>query len=135
MAAALDPAPARRAHRTAAGRRLCPPALAENRAVQSARFNVLAMKSRIPQVTALDDPVFQSSIWPFPKNPPQYTTGYTPYEQTITQEFPWFGTLALRGQAAEQEVRIALFELAPRQLETIAQVKRAYYDLSYNAAG
>ena len=108
-------------------------ALAENRAVQSARFNVLAMKSRIPQVTSLDDPVFQSTTWPFPKNGPQYTTGYAPYDQMIMQEFPWFGTLALRGQVAEQEVRIALFELATRQLETIALVKRAYHDLSYNA--
>src|SRR3954454_11932080 len=32
-------------------------ALAENRTVQAARYNVLAMKSRIPQVTALEDPV------------------------------------------------------------------------------
>ena len=66
-------------------------------------------------------------------NAPHYTTGYAPYDQMITQEFPWFGTLVLRGQAAEQEVRIALFELATRQLETIALVKRAYSDLSYNA--
>ena len=107
-------------------------ALQENRAVQAARYNVLAMKARIPQVTTLDDPRFQSTTWPFPSNGPQYTTGYEPYMQQITQEFPWFGTLALRGQVAEQEVRIALFDLASRELEAVAQVKRAYYDLAFN---
>ena len=65
---------------------------------------MLAMKSRIPQVTSLDDPVFQSTTWPFPRNGPQYTMGYALYEM-IMQEFPWFGTLAVRGQVAEQEVR------------------------------
>src|SRR3954466_5662853 len=61
MATALDPAPTPPEVTgpppvDVSGRR----ALAENRAVQSARFNVLAMKSRIPQVPSLDDPVFQS---------------------------------------------------------------------------
>lgn len=107
-------------------------ALAENRAVQSARYNVAAMNYRIPQVTALDDPVFQSTTWPFPSNGPQNTSGYEPYSQMVTQQLPWLGTLALRGQAAEQEVRIALFELASRQLEAVALVKRAYQDLYYN---
>ncbi len=133
MAAALDPVPA---PAELTGPRAVDDyirrALLENRAVQSARFNVLAMKARIPQVTALDDPRFQSTIWPFPSNGPQSTSGYEPYSQTIYQEFPWGGTLALRGQAAEQEVRIALFDLASRQLEAVAQVKRAYYDLAFN---
>lgn len=133
MAVALDPAPA---PAELTGPRPVDDyirrALLENRAVQSAKYNVLAMKARIPQVTALDDPRFQSTIWPFPSNGPQSTSGYEPYMQQITQEFPWCGTLALRGQAAEQEVRIALFELASRQLEAVAQVKRAYYDLAFN---
>jgi cobalt-zinc-cadmium efflux system outer membrane protein len=108
-------------------------ALEENRTVQAARANVLAMKSRIPQVTALDDPMVQNTIWPFPSNGPQYSLmGYMPYELMITQQFPWFGTLKLRGQAAEQEVKVALMELAAAQLEVVESVKRAYYDLYAN---
>ncbi|HEX8200050.1 MAG TPA: TolC family protein, partial [Isosphaeraceae bacterium] len=108
-------------------------ALAENRAVQAARANVLALRSRIPQVTALDDPMARSTIWPFPSNAPQYSLmGYMPYDLMISQQFPWFGTLRLRGQVAAQDVRAALFELAAAQLEVVAEVKRSYYDLYYN---
>ena len=38
----------------------------------------------------------------------------------------------LRGQAAEDDVKIALFELAAAQLDVVANVNRAYYDLHFN---
>lgn len=134
MAMALDPAPA------PAGLEGPQPvdvyirhALSENRGVQAARANVLAMKDRIPQVTALDDPMVQNTIWPFPSNAPQYSLmGYMPYELMISQQFPWFGTLRLRGLAAGEDVKVALFELAGAQLEVVSRVKRAYYALHFN---
>jgi len=134
MAAALDPAPV-------------PPglsgeqpvdvyirhALAENRGVQAARFNLLALKQRVPQETSLEDPMVQNTIWPFPMNAPQYSLmGYMPYELMITQQFPWFGTLKLRGQAAEQEAKAAFYELLAAQLEVVSRVKRAYYSVYFN---
>ena len=55
-------------------------ALRENRTVQAARFNVLALKARIPQVTALDDPIVSNTIYPIPSVAPQYSLmGYNPY--------------------------------------------------------
>jgi cobalt-zinc-cadmium efflux system outer membrane protein len=108
-------------------------ALAENREVQAARADVLALRERIPQVTALMDPMAQNTIFPFPSNGPQYSLmGYMPYDLMITQQFPWFGTLRLRGVSAGQEVRSALFALATRQLEVVASVKQSYYELAYN---
>jgi len=108
-------------------------ALGENRMVQAARFNVLAMKARIPQVTALDDPVASNVIYPIPSVAPQYSLmGYNPYNLTLAQQFPWFGTLRLRGEAAEFDVQVALAELAAAQLDAVANVKRAYFDLHYN---
>ena len=89
-------------------------ALAENRAVQAARFNVLAMKGRIPQVTALDDPMVQNTIWPFPSNAPQYSHGLHALRADDHPGVPLVRDPRLRGQAAEQEVQIALFELAAR---------------------
>lgn len=131
MAAAIGPEPAPREAvgaqpvETYIGR-----ALAENRAVQAARFNLIAMKERIPQATALDDPMVENTIWPFPSNGPQYSImGYGPYSLMISQQFPWVGTLRLRGEVAEQEVRQALAELCEAQLETVAAVKRAYAEL------
>jgi cobalt-zinc-cadmium efflux system outer membrane protein len=108
-------------------------ALAENRGVQAARFNLLALKQRAPQVASLEDPMVQNTIWPFPSNAPQYSLmGYMPYELMITQQFPWFGTLKLRGQAAELEAKAALHELLAAQLEVVSRVKRAYYNVYFN---
>ena len=108
-------------------------ALAENRTVRAAYWNVMAMRSRIPQVTSLEDPVVSNTIFPIPAVGPQYSLmGYMPYDAMIAQQFPWFGTLRLRGQAAEADVKVALMELAAAQLDTVSAVKRAYYDLAFN---
>jgi outer membrane protein TolC len=105
-------------------------ALAANRDVQAARSDVMALKARIPQVTSLDDPMVQNGMWPFPSNGPQYSLmGYMPYEMMITQQFPWLGTLRLRGCVAEQEARAALWRLAEAQIAAAANVKQAYYNL------
>lgn len=105
-------------------------ALAENRTVQAAYHNVQSLRQRIPQVTTLDDPVASNSIFPIPAVAPQYSLmGYNPYNLTIAQQFPWFGTLRLRGEATEKDVQVALAELAAAQLDTVAAVKRAYYNL------
>jgi outer membrane protein TolC len=55
--------------------------------------------------------------------------GYNPYNLTLAQQFPWYGTLRLRGEAADRDVQVALAELAAAQLDTVAAVKRAYADL------
>ena len=105
-------------------------ALDENRTVQAAFHNVQSLKYRIPQVTALEDPVAANTIFPIPGVAPQYSLmGYNPYNFTIAQQFPWFGTLRLRGEAADRDVRVALAELAAAQLDAVAAVKRAYHDL------
>ena len=108
-------------------------ALAENRTVQAAYHNVQSLKYRIPQVTALEDPVASNTVFPIPSVAPQYSLmGYNPYNLTIAQQFPWFGTLRLRGEVAEKDVQIAVVELVAAQLDTITAVKRAYYDLYSN---
>lgn len=105
-------------------------ALACNRRVQAARWEVMAMRARVPQVTALEDPMMQNGVWPFPMNGPQYALmGYMPYELMISQQLPWLGTLSLRGRVATEEARVALLALAEAQLDVAAEVKRAYADL------
>ena len=108
-------------------------ALEENRTVRAAKFNVLSLQHRIPQVTTLDDPVVSNTIFPIPAVAPQFSLmGYMPYDALLAQQFPWFGTLRLRGQVAEEDVKVALMELAAAQLDTVAAVKRAYHDLHFN---
>ena len=105
-------------------------ALAENRTVQAAFHNVQSLRYRVPQVTTLDDPTVSNTIFPIPAVGPQYSLmGYNPYNLTLAQQFPWFGTLRLRGEVAERDVAVALAELAAAQLDSVAAVKRAYFDL------
>lgn len=105
-------------------------ALAENRTVQAAYHNVRSLEHRIPQATTLDDPVVSNTIFPIPAVAPQYSLmGYNPYNVTLAQQFPWCGTLRLRGEVAARDVQVALAELAAAQLDTAAAVKRAYFDL------
>ncbi|MFO0909518.1 MAG: TolC family protein, partial [Isosphaeraceae bacterium] len=104
--------------------------LDQNRTVQAARFNLLALQQRLPQVTSLDDPVVSNSIFPIPSVAPQYSLmGYMPYGALLAQQFPWFGTLRLRGEAASADAAVALQELAAAQLDTVAAVKRTCFDL------
>jgi outer membrane protein TolC len=108
-------------------------ALEANPTVRAARFNVEALRQRIPQVTALDDPVLSNTIFPIPSVAPQYSLmGYMPYGALLAQQFPWCGTLRLRGQAAEADVQVGLHELAATELDIVAGVKRGYHDLHFN---
>lgn len=112
---------------------LIPIALERNASVRAAWLNVLALRERLPQVTTLDDPTLSNSIFPVPAVAPQYSLmGYMPYDVLLAQQFPWFGTLRLRGEAAEHDVQVALFELAAAQLDVVEDVKRAYHDLHFN---
>jgi outer membrane protein, heavy metal efflux system len=105
-------------------------ALAENRTIQAAFHNVQSLKYRIPQVTALEDPVAANTIFPIPSVAPQYSLmGYNPYNLTLVQQFPWFGTRRLRGEVADRDVRVAVAELAAAQLDAVTAVRRAYFDL------
>jgi cobalt-zinc-cadmium efflux system outer membrane protein len=105
-------------------------ALAENRTVQAAFHNVRSLEHRIPQVTALDDPVASNTIFPIPSVAPQYSLmGYNPYNLTLAQQFPWFGTRRIRGEVADRDVRVAVAELAAAQLDAVTAVRRAYFDL------
>ncbi len=107
-------------------------ALAENRGVQAAWFRVQSMQDRIPQAVALVDPTVQNSVYPVPSYAVQTATGYVPNGLLIEQQFPWFGTLRLRGLVADKEVEIALFDLAAAELAVVERVKRAYFELYYN---
>ena len=108
-------------------------ALVENRTVQAAFHNVQSLRHRIPQVTALDDPVASNTIFPIPSVAPQYSLmGYNPYNLTLAQQFPWCGTLRIRGQVAARDVDVALAEMAAAQLDAVMAVKRSYYDLYAN---
>ena len=113
-------APDLRAYVTAAVERN--PALLESQARHQ------AARQRVPQARALPDPVVG-----FTQALRSVETRVGPQRNSITlsQAFPWFGTLELRGRVALLEATALhhLHEAARR--DVVAQVKEAYYDLGY----
>ena len=64
-------------------------ALAENRTVQAAYHNVQSLEDRIPQVTALDDPVASNAVFPIPeRRAPVLLDGLQPLQPDARAAIP-----------------------------------------------
>ena len=70
-------------------------------------------------------------MFPSAANGLQTAAGYMPWNLLVAQQFPWVGTLRLRGDLAAKDVQVAIAELATAQLDVVERVKRAYFDLAY----
>ncbi len=87
-----------------------------------------AALQRIPQVTALPDPMLGLSRH---VRTPETRVGPQTTLISLSQRFPWFGKLSDQGKVAAKNAA-ALAELhEASKLEVVRQVKLAYYDLSY----
>ena len=106
-------------------------ALERNPAVRRSFAQYRAALQRMPQVSALPDPVLgvrQYARTPETRVGPQ-TTMFS-----LTQRFPWFGKLSDKEKiAAKQAAGVAQAHEAVKA-ETVRQVKLAYYDLAYIAS-
>lgn len=103
-------------------------ALANNPEIQAACFNARALASRVPQVTTLPDPqlmtlIFLESI--------QTAAGPQELSLSLSQQFPWFGKLALRGDVASREAAAAFCRVVVEELRVMEQVQRQYYAIYF----
>ena len=87
-----------------------------------------AARQRVPQVTALPDPVvnFTQAL-----RSVETRVGPQLNSVTLSQTFPWFGTLELRGRVALLEATALFHRYQAIQRDIVADVKEAYYDLAY----
>ena len=103
-------------------------AVESNPAILESRARYEAARQRAPQVAALPDPVvsFTQALRSVETRVGPQLNGVT-----LTQAFPWFGTLELRGRVALLEATALrhLYQAARRDI--VAQVKEVYYDLGY----
>ena len=99
-------------------------ALRQNADVQAARLRVAAMANRAPQAASLEDPMLEAN---YPSKGAQFAFGFQQYR--VSQKVPWPGKLRTRAAAAEDEVDVARADLAAAELQVIADVKQAYYQL------
>lgn len=103
-------------------------ALAQNPAIQAARFNALAMLAEVPQVTTLPDPTLLTTIF---LEPIQTAAGPQQVAMSLAQMFPWFGELELRGSVACHDARVALARVVVEQLRVMEEAKQGYYMVYY----
>ncbi len=103
-------------------------ALDRNPRVQAARKRVEALALKVPAAASLQDPTLGMTFFP---EPVQTAAGAQEFAMGVNQKFPWFGKLATRADIAESEANVARAQLADVELETIAGVKQAYYEVYY----
>ncbi|MEE8402238.1 MAG: TolC family protein, partial [Candidatus Hydrothermarchaeaceae archaeon] len=103
-------------------------ALESHPALKEALARYRGALQKVPQVTSLPDPML--SFTQFIRNP---ETRVGPQLNTLmlTQKFPWFGKLDLKGRVVFKEAAARYQVYRAGEREIIAQVKRAFYDLSY----
>lgn len=79
-----------------------------------------AALQKVPQVTALDDPMFMYTQF--------LQSDETRFGLSLEQKFPWFGTLRVRGDKAMAEADAALSRFYAARNEVVAGLKRAYFE-------
>jgi cobalt-zinc-cadmium efflux system outer membrane protein len=103
-------------------------ALANNPGVQSALHTYRAKRRRVPQMKSLPDPKigvgWNGNIAPF-----SVKDDFAPSSRNIsaTQEIPFPGKLALRGDIATQEAKAAWWVYEAARRRVVRDVKAAYY--------
>lgn len=107
-------------------------ALQQNPEIRAREHRVAVQQEVVPQVTALPDPMLSNTLWPISSNSPQTASGRNPNALMLSQKFPWFGKLELRGAVADLNAKIALTQLAEAQLKVTEDVKTLYYDIYFN---
>lgn len=91
------------------------------------------------EAMALESP--QASAWPDPRvtytkfiDSVQTRTGEQEFIAGVSQTFPWFGTLGLRGRLADQKAQQALEDWRVRALDLERDVALAWHELAYTQA-
>lgn len=101
-------------------------ALEENPEIKAAEETARAKAERIPQVTALPDPVLKTKTLP---EPVRTAEGDNFFNLGVSQKFPVPEKLDTKGRIALEETRMALERLRQARLRVIGDVKRAYFRL------
>lgn len=103
-------------------------AIQRNPKILAARQRVERLRERIPQATALPDPMASVTFGELA----QTAAGEVDYIVGIQQALPYPGTLDARGEVARQEVEVSLHALQAVIDRITGEVQRAYW--SYDGA-
>ena len=105
----------------------------KNPEILSAKKRWEASRHRIPQMKSLDNPTVGLNFEKIPRSTFQLNNTMPEDRMlSVTQMFPFFGKLPLRGKVALAESQMLSAEYKQKELEVIASLKNAYYDLFMN---
>jgi outer membrane protein TolC len=88
-------------------------------------------KEKVPQASALPDPMLGLGIVNLPTNFSFTDEDMTMKEISVSQTLPFYGKRRLMGEIAEKEAESAYNEIQERINRIIQEVKSAYYELSH----
>jgi outer membrane protein TolC len=106
-------------------------AVENNPEILAAKQKWEVFKEKVPQVSALPDPMLGLGITNFPTNFSFTDEDMTMKEISVSQTFPFFGKRRLMGEMAEKEAESVYNEIQESINRIIKEVKSAYFDLSY----
>ena len=101
--------------------------LARNPELVAARKQWEAVTNRITQARSLDDPILSLQLWNIPQ--PFKATQADNTIFGLSQNLPFPGKLALKGNVASRSAEITEQAVRAKELELVARLKQAYYDL------
>ncbi|MCP4639392.1 MAG: TolC family protein [bacterium] len=84
-----------------------------------------AALEKVPQVTALDDPMLTYGYF--------LQSEINRHKIMLAQKLPWWGTLRAKGEQVEAEAEALLAKLYSERNRVFADVKRAYFDYAFLA--
>lgn len=89
-------------------------------------------KEKIPQASALEDPMFGFGIISLPTNFSFKDEDMTMKEISLSQKFPFYGKRRLMGEMAQKEAEAVFTEIQEKANRIVKEVKATFYELSYN---
>ncbi len=111
--------------------RLVQEAIEANPKILSAREKHSALKEKIPQAGALDDPMLSFGVVNLPNSFDFDEEDMTTKEIAVSQKFPFPGKRGLNEEAAAREADAGAAEADDTANQVAKEVKTAFYDLSH----
>ncbi len=102
--------------------------LERNPEIARARRRAAATAVRAPQVKALPDPEATLTVFALP---PETRVGPQRLKAGVSQQFPWFGKLALKERGALFAAAAAQAEVETLRLRLLTEARRLFYELSF----
>ena len=106
-------------------------AMQNNPEILAAQKKWEVFKAKVPQASALEDPMLGFGIINLPTNFSLKDEDMTMKEISISQKFPFPGKRPLMREMAEKETEAVSAEISGKVHQIIRDIKAAYYELSH----